>query len=65
MSKYSKLALPILAIIASVVYTAGFHGPWATIIVTAATALGVYAIPNKPAGAAPVIAANTSTKAGS
>ena len=47
MSRYWKFAVAALGTVATVLVTLGVHSTAATIIVSAATALGVYAAPNK------------------
>jgi hypothetical protein len=47
MSKYAKFITAAIGEAASVAVSLNLHSPWVAVIVAVATALGVYAVPNK------------------
>lgn len=55
LAQYAKAAVAAVGVTATVVVALNVHATWADAIVAVATALGVYAVPNKKpnAGKAP------------
>lgn len=53
-AQYAKAAIAALGLAASVLTALNVHAPWVSAVIAAATALGVYAVPNKHAAAAKV-----------
>jgi hypothetical protein len=52
-ARYAKFAVAAIGVAATVLTALNVHAAWVPVVVAAATALGVGAVPNKPGPAAP------------